>query len=235
MANRPPRYPNPHVIPSQNPATGRGSPGAPDMRGINRIQRAHPVTAQGGQGTDFDFIPTPNEENTVLSVWDSRPINSRDFLFTSRVAPILDGTSRSFAFTFNVPNARTLFLRHWTLSLVFVTAGAPIINADGTSNVIMALDFLRNGISLIDYSNMSYNTLPFGGLSNDCFLAWAEGDEVTFQGTIDPAVSADITIADGQIEMTGVTNLATGRDLGLESATQYPVNVRVKNTVSIKE
>ena len=235
MANRPPRLPTPHVIPSQRPTTGRGTPGAPDMRGVREIQRAHPVVGYGGRGNDLNFIPTPNEENTVLSVWDSRPVNSRDFMFTSRVAPILDGTSRAFEFSFNVPKARTLFLRRWTLSLVFVTAGAAIINANGTSNVIMQLDFLRNGISLIDYSALSYNTLPFGGIENNCFLAWAESDLVTFQGTIDSTVNADITIADGQIELTGVTTLATGRDLGLENATEFPINVRVKNAKDFKE
>ena len=170
--------------------------------------------------------PNVNEENVVLSTWDSRPINSRDFLFTTPLEDVILAGDRTFAFQIPIPNSRVYFLRHWTLSVIFATAGAPIINADGTSNVRMALDFLIDGIPSIDYSNVVYNTLPFGGIENDCFLALNQNTLFTFGGRIEASVSADITMIGGQIELTGNSILSDSRDIGLQSATPYAVPVR---------
>lgn len=220
------RIPTQGVIPSQArparvPYSNREQA---DVALLKPMQPSHTPEELGGFGIN-DLIPGISDFNSVLSIWDSRPMNSREFVRTPQIAGILDATSTIFTFSFLNPIGRTLFIRSWEVSAILATTGAPITNADGTSNVLVAFDFLNSGIAYIDYSGFSLNTVPFGPVSGDTFLPVPQNTIFTLRGTITAA--AGITFVDGQIELKGTSLLATSDDVNTEQASKSPINVRV--------
>lgn len=234
----PPRFRNgpPSLIPSQRP-TGRPAfvnSANPDIRDARRwVPPAKmPGYSEGNDQLVPVSIPRPqNNENYVISTYDSRPNNSRDFNRASTVDVLLDATARIVSFNFNVDPGRVLVIRSWALSLIFTTANPanPVTNPDGTSNVIMNITMLINDTPVPDYANLPFNTFPFGPVTGTPFIQVAPQNAFTFLAEMDPAVSADITILNGQLTIFGNSLLSTNRDANVETSTPFPIPVSEAN------
>lgn len=223
------KRPNPYNIPSQYPVrrndpTALG-PGA-DLFRTDELKRKRAFALDPGQGEVG--IEDVYSENGVLSIYDSRPINSSDFLLTTPVIDVLSPGNRSIVFNTVVPNGRILVLRNWEISSILQTAGAPITNPNGTSNVRARIRFLIDGSDVPNYSFLLFNTLPFGTAGADSFIMAPDNSTFSFVVDIVDPTSPDITFADGQIVLYGNLLPSTGRNLNLEQGTKDPIPVKVK-------
>lgn len=221
-----PRRPS-HVIPSQNFARRPGVHGhaRADVQQMTEMQKRH--TALNAPGGGSSELLNTYSDNTVLSIYDSRPLNGTDFLKATRMITVLAIDNRSFSVALPVPSGYVAILRTWEVSAIFTATGpTPVVNADGTSNVIARFGFAINGIDIPQYSDNEYNTLAFGVVTGNSFIPVASTDQLTLN--VDLSLSpAGIEFLDGQITLYGNLLIATGRDINYEQSTENALPVRI--------
>lgn len=180
-------------------------------------------------------VGSPPTESLVTTVFDARPINARDFIFTeSRGELITDGEQ---IFSFAVPTGFRAILRQFAYNVTIT--GDNLYNEYGDCRLISNISGARLYTTLLvdsmpvpNYDNLS---LPPFNDGTPCYILADEQQTISIKFYLTPG--GPFTYKNIDVELYGNLILSSGRPLSFEPGNiprieKWPVQTVFKNSES---